>query len=122
MIDAPALRLYALVSLITPVVMGYPKDAFMVFTAVSLFLLALSFCIKPNKITLDPRNIFKDYGEHLKAVHEAASNPEFNNALQYVTSLSKADFLRFVRVSVEVRLKSDKVGLGEVADYLRGKR
>lgn len=122
MLDKNALQLYALVAFLTSI-MGYDSGpAFMFFSAISVFLLAISWCVIPNTVKITTKVLFEDQRVTNELLEKFKKDPDFNQAILYGLSLSSADFLRFVRVLVETRSKSDRIGLSEVGNMFRSKK
>lgn len=123
MLDRDALKLYVVVAIITGVL--FSKEAPMastIFIAIALFLLVLSWCIKPYKLELKVKDLFDDNQTTNALKKRYREDAEFNSALTYVHGLSKSDFLAFCRISVEVRLQTDQEGLSMVAKWFKGAR
>lgn len=122
MLDKNALQLYALVAFLTSI-MGYDSgSAFMVFSAISVFLLVMSWCVIPNKVKISSKSLFEDHRVTNELIEKFKEDPDFNQAVLYGLSLSSSDFLRFVRILVETRSKSDRIGLNEVGNMFRSKK
>lgn len=122
MLDADLLRKYALVLLITGLffltVDGGDIAAKVVFI-LSVFLVVVSWAIKPNKIDIKVKDIFEDNETSNQFKEKFSQDPEFNQALVYVHNLDRASFLRFFRLAVEVRLKADQHLLKDAARLYR---
>lgn len=122
MLDKNALQLYALVAFLTAII-GYDSgSAPMFFLTISVFLLAVSWCVIPNTVKISSKALFDDHRVTNELIEKFKENPEFNQAVLYGLSLSSSDFLRFVRILVETRSKSDRIGLNEVGNMFRSKK
>lgn len=123
MLDRDALKLYSIVAIITGVLSSWDSPlAASMFIAIGLFLLVMSWCIKPYKLELKIKDLFNDNEATNALKRRYREDAEFNSALTYVHGLSKSDFLAFCRISVEVRLQTDQEGLSMVAKWFKGAR
>lgn len=114
MLNKTSLATYGWFSLLMGLVSVETPLACMFFSFLGVLLLTISMCIKPQELKVTVRGLFRNHAvtNELEAIFNA--DPKFNEALEYVRSLSPEDFLRFVRVSVEVRGKSDQNVLRDV--------
>lgn len=97
---------------------------------VSIVLAALSQAIKPQQLPAESKEFIKAMIKNLSLqaddarifVERYSSDIDFNNAMIYMQHLSPTEFLRFVRITIEMRQNLEQKVLTEVANILRKKK
>lgn len=94
------------------------KQVGQIFMMVAMLLTALYCSLRPTIIPKNVRNIFQDQFSAMEVDERIKGDAEFSQALQYVYNLGSKDFIRFMRLTVELRDQANQRGLKDMRDLL----